>query len=92
LPEVPTVIEGGVPGYETGSWYGILAPAQTSRPIVMGLSAEIARIVRTPDIQTQLEKEGAASIGSSPEEFAAHIRKELARWGKVIKEAGISAD
>lgn len=92
LPEVPTIAESGLPGYEAGSWYGILAPAGTPRDIVMKLNAEIVKALKQPEVRERLATEGAEAIGGTPEEFAAHIKAELARMGKVIGDARIRMD
>jgi len=92
IPEIPTVAEAGVPGYETGSWYGIVAPARTPRPIVERLSREIAAATRSPEISVRLVEEAVIPIGSTADEFDAHIKRELSRWAKVIVNARISAD
>jgi tripartite-type tricarboxylate transporter receptor subunit TctC len=92
LPDVPTVAESGVAGYETASWYGVLAPAGTPQPIVDRLNREIVRIVQLPEVRERLAAEGAEPVGNSPEEFAAHIKRELARWAKVIRQARIQPD
>lgn len=89
VPDVPTVAESGVPGYETSSWYGILAPAGTPHEIVARLNMEIVRAVHDPQVAKALANDGAIPIGGSPEEFAAHMRAELDRLGKVIREAHI---
>lgn len=89
IPEIPTVAEAGVPGYETGSWYGIVAPAKTPRPVIERLGREIAAITRSPEISGRLTEEAVIPIGSSPEEFDAHIKRELARWAQVIARAKI---
>ena len=89
IPEVPTIAESGVPGYQAGSWYGFVAPAGTPRAIVDQLSRETAAAVKAPDIASKLTGEANLVIGSSPDEFAAHIKGELARIGKVIRDAGI---
>ena len=92
MPEVPTIAESGIPGYETASWYGVLAPARTAQAIVERLNLEIARAVQLPDVRERLTSEGAEPAGGSPAEFAAHIKRELARWAQVIKQAKIKAD
>ncbi len=92
MPEVPTIAESGVTGYETASWYGVLAPAGTPRAIVDRLNLEIVKITRSPDVRERLAAEGADPVGNSPEEFAAHIKRELARWSKVIRQAHIRAE
>ncbi len=89
LPEVPTLDESGVPGYEAGSWYGILAPAGTPQAIVAKLHAAIVHALAQPEVRERLVSEGAEVIGSTPEAFAAHITAELARMGKLIRDADI---
>ncbi len=89
LPEVPTIAESGVPGYDATSWYGLLAPARTPRAIIDKLNAEVVKAVRAPELRDRLHNEGAMAVGNTPEQFAAFIQRELARWAKVIKEAGI---
>jgi tripartite-type tricarboxylate transporter receptor subunit TctC len=92
VPDLPTVAESGVPGYETGSWYGVVVPSGTPRPAVDRLAQEIVAIVKSPDITHRLNEEAVIPIGSTPDEFAAHIRKELARWAQVIKRAGLQLE
>jgi tripartite-type tricarboxylate transporter receptor subunit TctC len=91
LPQIPTLDESGVKGFDASGWYGILAPAGTSREIVMKLNAEIRRIMQTPELRARLDNEGAIPAAGSPEEFAAFIVSEIARWGAVLKRAGIEA-
>ena len=92
IPEVPTVAESGVPDFEAGSWYGILAPAGTARAIVDTLNREIVAATRSQEIQERLGFEAVIPIGSTPEEFSAHIKKEYARIGKVIKASDAKFD
>lgn len=92
LPTVPTVHEAGLPGYEVNPWYGVLAPVGTPRDIVARLNAEIARIVRTPEVGHQFSAQGVEAATSTPEEFAAIIRADLAKWAKVIREFGIRGE
>ena len=92
LADVPTVAEAGVPGYESGSWYGIVAPASTPRPIIDRLNKEIVAAVKSGDIQERLLKEAVIPSGNSPEEFAAHIKAEFERMARVIREAKIVLD
>jgi tripartite-type tricarboxylate transporter receptor subunit TctC len=92
MPELPTVAESGVPGYEATSWYGILAPAATPRAIIDKLYREIAKIVQMPDVRERLIADGAEPAGTSPAEFTAHIKRELARWAKVIQDANIRVE
>jgi tripartite-type tricarboxylate transporter receptor subunit TctC len=88
LPDLPTVIESGVPGYEVVQWYGVLAPAGTPRDIVTRVNADIAKFLARPDTASKMSGEGAIPSGSTPEEFGALIRSEIERWGKVVKATG----
>jgi tripartite-type tricarboxylate transporter receptor subunit TctC len=92
LPDVPTLRESGLPEYEAGSWYGIEAPAGTPRPIIEQLNAVIVKALRQPDVAKRLATEGAEVIGSTPEEFGAHIKAELERVAKIVRAAGIKAE
>jgi tripartite-type tricarboxylate transporter receptor subunit TctC len=89
LPELPTIAESGLPGYEASSWYGILAPAGTPRNIVARLNAELTKALEQPEVRASLLAEGAEPVGGSPEAFAAHIRAEKERLGKLIRDAKI---
>lgn len=91
LPHIPTLDEAGVKGFDASGWYGVVAPAGTPGSIVTKLNAEIRRILQTPDLRTRLDNEGAIPAPGSPEEFAAFIASEIARWGAVLKRAGIQA-
>lgn len=92
LPELPTIAEAGLPGYEVGSWYGLLMPAGTPDGIVKTASETVARVVRDPDTNGRLLAQGATPVGSTPAEFAAHIERELAKWAPVIKASGAQVD
>lgn len=89
LPELPTVSESGVPGYDTASWYGYLAPAGTPQPIIQRLNAEIINGLKSADMSERLAADGAEPVGSTPEDFGRHLESEIARWRKVVKDAGI---
>jgi tripartite-type tricarboxylate transporter receptor subunit TctC len=91
LPEVPTIAES-LPGYDSTQWYGVLAPAGTSRGIVARLHDEIVRALRTPEVMQRLAADGAEPVGSNPEEFAAFIKSEIDKWAKVASAAGIRAE
>ena len=92
-PEIPTIAEAGVPGYEAVQWYGLLAPAGTARDIIIKLHAAMVRALHDPDISRRFISDGAEpSPSASPEEFAALIRAELIKWAKVVKDAGIQAE
>ena len=89
LPGVPTFDELKLPAMSNTSWYGIVAPAKTPAPIVARLNHEIAVMLESPELATYLTNEGALAKRSSPEEFRAYIKSEIARWRKVITDAGI---
>ena len=91
LPDIPAIAET-VPGYEAIQWYGLLAPAGTPREIVGKVQAETARILVLPEVKARLASDGADSVGNRPDEFAAYIRAELAKWGKVVKTGGITLE
>ncbi|HEV7801897.1 MAG TPA: tripartite tricarboxylate transporter substrate-binding protein, partial [Burkholderiales bacterium] len=92
LPDVPTIAESGLPGFEAVSWHGVLAPANTPKPIVARLHGEIVKALNQPDSKERLNAQGLDVIGSTPEEFAAYIKSERAKYDKVIKAAGIRAE
>jgi tripartite-type tricarboxylate transporter receptor subunit TctC len=92
MPDVPTIEEAGVPGYELASWYGILAPAGTPRPIVDKLNAAIAKIVAMPDIQKSMIEGGSEPQSSTPDEFMERIRADVAKFSRIVKEAGIKIE
>lgn len=89
IPDIPTVAEAGVKGYETGSWYGVVVPAGTPKYAIDKLSSEIIRITKSPQITNKLVEEAVIPVGSTPAEFSAYIKSEIARWGKVIRQAKI---
>jgi tripartite-type tricarboxylate transporter receptor subunit TctC len=92
LPDVPTIAEQGVPGYETSSWYGILAPANTPPEVVAKLNAALNKALSNPDIQKSLSLDGAQPVGGTPEEFGAYIKREKERLGDVIVKAHITSE
>ena len=92
LPDVPTLAELGMPGYETYNWFGILAPAKTPAAIVSRLNRELVAIMQDPAMKAWMEARGAEAAADSPEDFAAYIRKDLAKWTRVVKEVGITAE
>lgn len=91
-PQLPTMIEEGMPGLVVTGWYGILAPAGTPAGIVAKLNKELVRILRTPEVREKLASDGSEPIGSTPEEFAAHIKSEITKWHKVVLEANLKAE
>ena len=92
VPDLQTVAESGLPGFEISGWYGIFAPARTPPEIVAKLAAEISRYLATPEGRAQFSKIGVNVLGGTPEEFAAHIRREDAKWTKAIKDSGTKID
>ena len=87
LPDLPTVTESGVPGYTFSTWYGVLAPAGTPPAIIAALNDHIVKAVRGPELAKRFAYEGAEAIASQPAQFAAHLKSEMARWEKVVKES-----
>jgi tripartite-type tricarboxylate transporter receptor subunit TctC len=88
LPNVPTVAET-LPGFEATSWYGIFAPARTPADVIAKLNAQIAKLLSSPEISDQLQRQGAQPVGDSPEAFAAQFKAEVTKWGRVVKVAGV---
>ena len=91
-PDVPTLAEAGLPGFEVGSWQGVFAPAGTPPEIVKRLNAEIVKILNTPDVRDKLAALGAEVVGNSPEEFATMVKAEVAKWADVVKKSGARVD
>jgi len=91
-PDIPTVAEAGVPGYEVTTFYGMSAPAKTPRPILERLHKETVRALKSPDLRERLQGLGAEPVGNTPEQYSAFMQNEIAKWGKVIKAAGIKAE
>jgi len=92
LPDVPTVAESGLPGFEASSWFGLLAPAGTPPAIIAKINAEVAAWLASPEGKEKLASIGANAAGGSPEDFARHIQAETAKWAKVVKESGAKVD
>ena len=92
LPEVPTFIESGLPEFLSDSWYGIFAPAGTPSDVVARLNAEIQKVLALPDVKQRLATEGAEAMGNTPEQFAAQVRRDLAHWTKIAREARITVE
>jgi len=92
MPDVPTISEAGVPGYESENWFGLFAPARTPKRIVARLNEAVVKIVRSPEIQAQFAALGADAVGNSPEEFAAFVRRDMERYARVVKLSGAKLD
>jgi tripartite-type tricarboxylate transporter receptor subunit TctC len=91
LPQVPTIAEAGVPGYSMTNWYGLLVPAGTPRASLMKLHGEVVRILNLPELKERLSSEGAEVVGSTPEQFAAFLRDEIAKDARIVKASGMTA-
>jgi len=92
LPDIPTIAEQGLRGFDANNWYGLLAPAKTPRPIIDRLNAEVVKILRHPDLQQYLFSQGLDPAPTTPEEFGAYIKSEMVKWAKVVRDAGASAN
>ena len=92
LPDLPTVAESGIPGYEVSAWFGIFAPAGVPQPVAQRLNAEFVRALQQPDLRQRLASQGAEPLTSTPAEFAAYLRSEIDKWGKVVKASGMKVD
>jgi tripartite-type tricarboxylate transporter receptor subunit TctC len=92
LPDVPTVDESGLKGYESIAWYGLLAPAGTPGPVIERLNADLVRSLQTPEVRDNLQRQGTDIVASSPARFAQVIREDIAKWTKVVKATGVKAD
>ena len=92
LPDVPTIAEAGLPGFEVSGWISLLAPAGTPREVVAKLYEEIARILKLPEISASMRENGQDTVGSTPEQFSAYLKAEITKWEKVVKLSGARAD
>jgi tripartite-type tricarboxylate transporter receptor subunit TctC len=90
LPDLPTIAESGVPGYEATGWYGVIAPARTPREIVTRLNQELVKVLARPDVRQQLTTFDLEPVGDSPEHMTSHIKAEIVKWGKVVKDAKLT--
>jgi tripartite-type tricarboxylate transporter receptor subunit TctC len=90
LPDVPTIAEAGVPGYESTIWLGIMAPKGTPKPVIDKLNAEINKAINKPELLAAWGKQGAVPLVMKPAEFEAFLRKDIDKWAKVVKEAGLA--
>ena len=92
LPDVPTIAEAGYKGFDANTWFGLVAPAGTPAPIVTKINAEVNRILKMPDVKEKFAAEGGGAIGGSSQEFAALLKSDYVKWGKVVKDSGAKLD
>jgi tripartite-type tricarboxylate transporter receptor subunit TctC len=92
FPEVPTLAESGMPGFDVSAWQGMMVPAKTPEPIVHRLNSELMKALHTPEVQKKLAAQGALPLGSTPEQYGAYIKSELERWSNIVKETGVVLD
>ena len=92
MPDIPTIAESGLPGFDANNWYGLLAPANTPRAIVVRLNAEVAKVLAMPDVKNFLFNQGLDPAPGTPEKFGVYIKSEIAKWAKVVKDSGARAD
>jgi len=91
MQEIPTVAEQGLPGFEVVSWSGVCAPGATPKPVVQRLQAEVSKVLKMPEIRDRLMRDGIEPVGGTPEEFQAHIKREMQKWSKVVRDAKVTA-
>ena len=92
MPNIPTVDESGIPGFEVTTWYGVSAPAKTPRPIIDKLNSEMVRALQSPDLRERMTNAGADPVGNTPEQYTVYVQNEITKWAKVIKAAGIKGE
>ncbi|MPZ46018.1 MAG: tripartite tricarboxylate transporter substrate binding protein [Betaproteobacteria bacterium] len=92
LPDVPTVAESGIPGFSVENWYGVVGPVGMPKEAIARLNAELAKVLASPDLRERFTADGSEAISSTPEQFAAFIRDEVQKWGKVVREAKVKVD
>jgi tripartite-type tricarboxylate transporter receptor subunit TctC len=92
-PELPTISESGLPGFEATEWFGIIGPGRMPKDVVVRINSDLAGILKLPDLQGRLVKDGATPAGEmTPEQFGAHIKAEILKWGKAVRDSGAKAD
>lgn len=89
MPDLPTIAEAAVAGHSSGSWFGLVAPAGTPKLVIDKLALETQRILKLPDVTERVSALGAEAVGDRPEQFAAHLKSEIAKWARVIKDANV---
>jgi tripartite-type tricarboxylate transporter receptor subunit TctC len=92
VPEYPTVAEAGVPGYESSTAFGVLAPAKTPAAVIGHLNRELVRILHSADVKEKMAAQGVETVGGTPQQYSVHLKDELAKYGRIVKAAGIKPD
>lgn len=92
FPDVPTLAESGMPGFEVGAWQGLMAPANTPKPVIQRLNAEVMKALQAPEVRRKLALQGAEPLGSTPEAYGEYVQKELTRWANVVKQTGVTLE
>ena len=92
FPDVPTLAESGMPGFEVGAWQGVMVPGATPKPVIQKLNAELRKALQNPEVKEKLAQQGAEPLGSTPEEYGAYIAKEIDRWGTLVRQARVKVD
>lgn len=92
FPDVPTLAESGMPGFEVGAWQGVMVPANTPKPIIQRLNAEVMKALQTPEVRQKLALQGAEPLGSTPEAYGVYVQNELTRWANVVKQTGVTLE
>ena len=92
FPDVPTLAETGMPGFEVGAWQGVMVPAKTPAPIIQQLNSEVMKALQSPEVRQKLALQGAEPLGSTPQAYGEYVQKELVRWAKVVKQTGVSLE
>ena len=92
MPNLPTVAEAGLPGFDANNWYGLLAPAKTPRVIINRLNADVTKVLKMPDVKDFLFHQGLDPAAGTPEQFGAYIKSEMTKWAKVVKNSGAKAN
>ena len=92
FPDVPTLAESGMPGFEVGAWQGVMVPASTPEPIIQRLNSEVMKALQAPEVRQKLAMQGAEPLGSTPQAYGEYVQKELIRWANVVKETGVTLE
>lgn len=92
FPDVPTLAESGMPGFEVGAWQGVMVPTNTPKPIIQRLNAEVMKALQTPEVRQKLALQGAEPLGSTPEAYGVYVQNELTRWANVVKQTGVTLE